>query len=168
MKIYHGRPIFTLLQTKQVKTIGLIAGLRHIAPTCTLLNNYQSLINIAPYLTYGLISWANACKTFRDQILEWMNEWINEWMNEESWMRGQQTHPLTIHFTMWTVSSDVSMQRRSCQPPSVHLWTYYTHPTHDVNDVMCEGWPQHRGLRPLLFSNCGVDSFRSPQEPDKC
>ena len=70
MKIYHGRPIFTLLQTKQVKTIGLIAGLRHIARTCTLLNNYQSLINIAPYLTYGLISWANACKTFRDQILE--------------------------------------------------------------------------------------------------
>ena len=55
---------------KQVKTIGLIAELRHIAPTCTLLNNYQSLISIAPYLTYGLISWANACKTFRDQILE--------------------------------------------------------------------------------------------------
>ena len=76
MKIYHGRPIFTLLQTKQVKTIGLIAELRHIAPTCTLLNNYQSLISIAPYLTYGLISWANACKTFRDQILEWMNEWM--------------------------------------------------------------------------------------------
>ena len=70
MKIYHGRPIFTLLQTKQVKTIGLIAELRHIAPTCSLLNNYQSVINIAPYLTYGLISWANACKTFRDQILE--------------------------------------------------------------------------------------------------
>ena len=45
-------------------------GLRHIAPTCTLVNNYQSLINIARYLTYGLISWANACKTFRDQILE--------------------------------------------------------------------------------------------------
>ena len=74
MKIYHGRPIFTLLQTKRVKTIGLIAELRHIAPTCTLLNNYQSLISIAPYLTYGLISWANACKTFRDQILERMNE----------------------------------------------------------------------------------------------
>ena len=70
MKIYHGRPIFTLLQTKKVKRIGIIAGLRHIAPTCTLLNNYQSVINIAPYLTYGLISWANACKTFLDQILE--------------------------------------------------------------------------------------------------
>ena len=121
MKIYHGRPIFTLSQTKQVKTIGLIAGLRHIAPICTLLNNYQSLI--APYLTYGLISWANACKTFRDQILEWMNEW----MNEESCMRGQQTHSRTIHFNMWTVSSDVSIQRRYCQPPSVHLWAYYTH-----------------------------------------
>ena len=26
----------------------------------------------------------------------------------ESWMRGQQTCPLTIHFNMWTVSSDVT------------------------------------------------------------
>ena len=34
------------------KTIGLIARLRHIVPTCTLLNIYQSLIT--PYLTYDL------------------------------------------------------------------------------------------------------------------
>ena len=82
-------------------------------------------------------------------------------MDEESWMRGQQTCPLTIHFNMWTVSSDVSIQRRHWQPLSVHLWAYCTHPTHDVNDVMSEGWPQHRGLRPLLFSNSGVGSFTS-------
>ena len=62
---------------------------------------------------------------------------------------------------MWTVSSDVSVQRRHWQPLSVHLWAYCTHPTHDVNDVMSEGWPQHRGLRPLLFSNSGVGSFTS-------
>ena len=74
-------------------------------------------------------------------------------------MRGQQTCPLTIHFNLWTVSSDVSIQRRHCH--SVHLWAYCTHPTHDVNDVKCEGWPQHRRLRPLLFSNSGVDSFTS-------
>ena len=48
------------------KTIGLLARLRHIGPTCTLLNIYQSLIT--PHLTYGLISWGNACKTFIDQI----------------------------------------------------------------------------------------------------
>ena len=30
-----------------------------------------------------------------------------------------------------------------------------------VNDVMWESWPQHRGLRPLLFSNSGVGSFTS-------
>ena len=82
-------------------------------------------------------------------------------MNEELWMRGQQTYPLTIHFNKWTVSSDVSKQRRHWQPLSVHLWAYCTHPTHDVNDLMCEGWPQHRGLRPLLFSNSGVGSFTS-------
>ena len=86
---------------------------------------------------------------------------MNEWINEESWMRGQQTYPLTIHFNMWTASSDISIQRRHWQPLSVHLWAYCTHPTHDVNDVMCEGWPQHRGLRPLLFSNSGVGSFTS-------
>ena len=61
-------------------------------------------------------------------------------------------------FNMWTVSSDVSIQRNHWQPLSVHLWSYCTHPTHDV---MCEGWPQHRGLRPLLFSNSGVGSFTS-------
>ena len=86
-----------------------------------------------------------------------------EWMNEESWMIGQQTCPLTIHFfNMWTVSSDVSIQdiqRRHWQPLSVHLWAYCTHPAHYVNDVMCEGWPKHRGIRPLLFSNSGVGSF---------
>ena len=83
------------------------------------------------------------------------------WMNEESWMKGQQTYPLTIHFNMWTVSSDVSIQRRHWQPLSVHLWAYCTHPTHDVNDMICEDWPQHQRLRPLLFSNSGVGSFTS-------
>ena len=78
-------------------------------------------------------------------------------------MRGQQTYPLPICFNMWAVSSDVSIQRRHWQPLSVHLWAYCTHPTHDVNDVMCEGWPHHRVLRPLLFSNSGVGSFTSPK-----
>ena len=50
--------------------------------------------------------------------------------------------------TLWTESSDVSIQRRHWQPLSVHLWAYCTQPTQDVNDVMCEGWPQHQGIRP--------------------
>ena len=29
--------------------------------------------------------------------------------------------------------------------------------------MMCEGWPQHRGLRLLLFSKSGVGSFMSPK-----
>ena len=81
--------------------------------------------------------------------------------NEESGMRGQQTCLLTIHFNMWTVSSDISIQRRHWQPLLVHLWAYCTHPTHDVNDSISEGWTQHRGLRPLLFSKSGVGSFTS-------
>ena len=90
------------------------------------------------------------------QVLDWM-----KWMNKVSWMRGQQTCPLTIYFNMWTVHSDVSKQRRHWKPLSVHLWAYCTQPAHDVNDVMCVGWPQYRGLRPLLFSNSGVGSFMS-------
>ena len=66
-----------------------------------------------------------------------------------------------IQFNMWTVRSDVSIQRRHWQPLSVHLWAYCTHPSHDVNDVMYEGRLQQRGLRPLLFSNSGVGSFTS-------
>ena len=95
---------------------------------------------------------------------KWLFPWMNEWMSQRvksTWMRGQQTCPLTIYFNMWTTSSDVSIQRRHWQPLSVHLWAYCTHPTHNVNDVGCVGWPQHRGLRPLLFSNSGVGSFTS-------
>ena len=66
---------------------------------------------------------------------------------------------------MWTVSSDVSIQRHHWQPLSIHLWAYCIHPTHDVNDVVCEGWPQPPS--PTLFEQwCG--SFYVPQEPDKC
>ena len=95
------------------------------------------------------------------EIIGRMKDWMK---NEESWMRGQQTCPLTIHFNMWTVSSDISIQRRHWQPLSVHLWAYCTHPAHEVNDVMCEGWPQHQGLCPLLFSNCAVmDLYLQPK-----
>ena len=79
--------------------------------------------------------------------------------NEESWMRGHQICPLTIDFNLWTVSSDVSIQRRHWQQLSVHLWAYRTH--QPMMWMMCEGWPQHRGLRPLVFSNSGVGSFTS-------
>ena len=54
--------------------------------------------------------------------------------------------------TLWTVSSDVSIQRRHWQPLSVHLWAYCTKPTQDVNDVMCEGWPQHLGYTSHMLS----------------
>ena len=67
MKIYLGRTHIHSVANKISNIIGLIARLRHIVPTWTLLNIYQSLIT--PYLTYGLFSWGNACKTFLDQIL---------------------------------------------------------------------------------------------------
>ena len=92
---------------------------------------------------------------------------------------------------MWTVSSDVSIQRRHWQPLSIHLWAYCIHPTHDVNDVVCEGWPQPPsptlfeqwcGSFYILASHAGVfreeiraslktpawEAIYIPQEPDKC
>ena len=60
----------------------------------------------------------------------------------------------TIYINMWTVRLDVSIQRRYCQPPSVHLWACCTHPTHDVNDVndlICEAWPHHLVYVPYSF-----------------
>ena len=60
---------------------------------------------------------------------------------------------------VWENNRRALLQYR--QPLSVHLWAYCTHPTHDVNDVMSKGWPQHWSLRPLLFSNSGVGSFTS-------
>ena len=117
------------------------------------------------WLTDWLTHWLT------DSLTHWLNgrmdAWTDEWMNEESCMREQQTCPPTIYFNMWTLSWDVSIQMRHWQPLLVHLWSYCTHQIHDVNDVMCVGWPLHWGLRPLLFSNSGVGSF-VPQEPDKC
>ena len=67
-------------------------------------------------------------------------------------------HALYYILIMWTVSLDVAIQRCHWQLP----WSIYcTHPTHDVNDVMCEGWPHLRRLHPLHFLNSGVDSFMS-------
>ena len=38
--------------------------------------------------------------------------------------------------------------------------SFNTVPTQPMLWMMCESWPHHRGLRPLLFSN-GVGSFTS-------
>ena len=97
---------------------------------------------------------------FAYQFVPFSTEWMNEWMNE--WMPSYNT------FNMWTVSSDISIQRRHWQPLSVHLWAYCTHPAHEVNDVTCESWPQHRGsTSPTLFEQW-CEFFYVAQEPDKC
>ena len=53
--------------TKISKTIGTLSKLRHFVPSSVLVNIYNALITL--YLTYGLISWRNACKTYLDKIL---------------------------------------------------------------------------------------------------
>ena len=53
---------------KVSRTIGLVTKLRHFLPMHTLLNIYQALI--APYLTYGLTVWGQACKSYLDKLLK--------------------------------------------------------------------------------------------------
>ena len=50
------------------RTIGLISKLRHFVPKHTLINIYRSLI--APYLSYDLIVWGQACKSYLDKLLK--------------------------------------------------------------------------------------------------
>ena len=50
------------------RTIGLISKLRHLVPKHTLINIYRSLV--APYLSYGLIVWGQACKSYLDKLLK--------------------------------------------------------------------------------------------------
>ena len=49
------------------KIVELIAKLRYFVPLNTLLSIYQSLV--APYLTYGLIAWGHACKSYLNKLL---------------------------------------------------------------------------------------------------
>ena len=86
------------------------------------------------------------------------------WLTLEGRKEGVMDERTTMYVNMWrTISSDVSIQRCHWQPFSVHLWAYCTHPTYNVKNVwmMCEGWPNHQGLRPVLFSNSSVGSFTS-------
>ena len=53
---------------KVSRPVGLIAKLRHFLPMHTLLNIYQALI--APYLTYCLTVWDQACKSYLDKLLK--------------------------------------------------------------------------------------------------
>ena len=77
---------------------------------------------------------------------------------KESWMIGQQKCPL---FYINNVNSKLGRcnTKEPLAAARVHIWAYCTHSNLDVNDVMCEGWPQNRGLHPLHFSNSGVGSF---------
>ena len=88
-------------------------------------------------------------------------QWMNEWMNEEPRMRGQQTCLLTIHFNMWTVSSDVSIQRHHWQPLSViYELTVPTHPMMWM--IWCVKVDPTTGVYvPYSFANSGVGSFMS-------
>ena len=99
----------------------------------------------------------------RNKEMARLGEWPS-YENTVAWKEGRshgwednRCALFTIYINMWAVSLDVSIQRRYCQPPSVHLWACCTHPTHhvndvnDVNDVMCEAWPHLLVYVPYSF-----------------
>ena len=45
-----------------------ISKLRHLVPKHTIINIYRSLV--APYLSYGLLVWGQACKSYLDKLLK--------------------------------------------------------------------------------------------------
>ena len=48
--------------------VGLLSKLRHHVPTHTLITIYRSLIS--PHLTYGLLAWDQACKSYLEKLLK--------------------------------------------------------------------------------------------------
>ena len=57
------RTHFVTVAIKISKAIGTLSKCRHFVPSSVLVNIYNALITF--YLTYGLISWRNACTTPR-------------------------------------------------------------------------------------------------------
>ena len=55
------------IAVKISKIVGVICGLRHFVPFCTLRSIYQSLI--LPYLTYGLTAWGQAANAHLNKLL---------------------------------------------------------------------------------------------------
>ena len=93
-----------------------------------------------------------------EQVLPGVQGWGREEGKEGVIDVRTTVRPFTIYINMWTVSSDVSIQRRHWQLPSFCLCAY---PTHEVNDVMFEGWSHHQGLRPCSFQTVGLVIFTS-------
>ena len=50
------------------RTVAFICKLRQFLPRHTLLTIYRSLVT--PYLTYGLIAWGQACKSYLEKLLK--------------------------------------------------------------------------------------------------
>lgn len=53
---------------KKSRSVRLICKLRHFLPRHTLLTIYRSLVS--PYLTYGFMTWGQACKSYLEKPLK--------------------------------------------------------------------------------------------------
>ena len=69
----------------------------------------------------------------------------------------------TKYINMLTVNSDVASKGTTSRP-----YQFIYVPTQPIMRMMCEGWPYHQNLRPLLVSNSGVRSFASCKNQCKC
>ena len=86
---------------------------------------------------------------------EWMNEWMNEWMSERmksgDWENNRRAILQYILRCEQWVRTSAYKGATGSRSQSIYEVTVSTQPI-----MWCVGWPQHRDLRPLLFSNWGV------------
>ena len=105
---------------KVSRTVGLIAKLRHFLPTHTLLNIYQALI--APYLTYGLTVWGQACKSYLDKLLK-LQKRAHRFIyfsdhNEHAIPLFDNAHILTLKFVHYESLANLMFDVRNRTAPS--------------------------------------------------
>ena len=75
-------------------------------------------------------------------------------------MKGQQTYPLIIYILTCEQEAWMAVYNGATGSHSQPIYEL-TVPTQPMTWMTCEGWPHHQGLRPLVFSNSGVGSFKS-------
>ena len=91
-------------------------------------------------------------------------------MNEESWMRGQQTYPLTIHFLTCEQEARTSAYKlKALLAAALSPFVSLLYPPNPWCE-WCDVWrltTTPGSTSPTLFEQwCGF--FYVPQEPDKC
>ena len=83
-------------------------------------------------------------------------------MSKPIWNEGRKKRVMDKRTTDVPSNSNLGYQHtKAPEAAGISPFMNLLLPTQPMMWMMCEGWPHHRGLRPLLFSKSGVGSFTS-------